>query len=137
MGRSLIFLFLFMLSVCFSVKAQIRFPEGNYRTFQKEAKKSNSSYLVFFYTDWCKHCRFIIDSTFTDAKVKAAMERDYLLTAINMDKQKTWGRVYNIKSFPAIILFDPRGHELARVRGSVTREEMLDFLGSASQSPVR
>jgi len=76
--------------------------------------------MLDFYADWCVSCKEMEKFSFSAAPVKAALAGVVLLQAdvtANTDEDKALLKRYGLFGPPAIILFDGRGKEGARVIG--------------------
>ncbi len=75
--------------------------------------------LLDFYADWCVSCKEMEAFTFSDAGVKAKMDRMLLLqvdVTANTDEHKALLRRFQLFGPPGIIFFDAQGRELQGVR---------------------
>ncbi|MFA5832184.1 MAG: DUF255 domain-containing protein [Bacteroidota bacterium] len=50
-----------------------------------EAKKSGKKVLIDVYTDWCKWCKTMDTVTYKDKKIKAYLEKNYVLIKLNAE----------------------------------------------------
>lgn len=56
----------------------------------KKAMASNKILLVDAYTDWCGWCKVMDRETYTDATVKAALEKDFVCVKFNPEIEKNY-----------------------------------------------
>ena len=89
--------------------------------------------MLDFYADWCVSCKEMEAFTFTDARVKAKMEKMLLLRAdvtANSPEDKAMLQRYSLFGPPGIIFFDAQGRELKglRVVGYQNAERFLKTL---------
>jgi len=103
-----------------------------------EAKLAVPGKLVMldFFADWCVSCKEMEAFTFSDARVKAKLERMLLLQAdvtANTTEHKALLRRFSLFGPPGIIFFDAQGREIRglRVIGYQNAERFLKTLQRA------
>jgi thioredoxin:protein disulfide reductase len=84
------------------------------------AKSSNQPVVIDFYADWCLPCKELDQKTFTDERVKTAMNRFTRLKADltlagNADTERL-SREYAIVGVPTIVFLDASGKEVRSLR---------------------
>jgi thiol:disulfide interchange protein DsbD len=92
--------------------------------------------MLDFYADWCVSCKEMEAFTFSDARVKAKLERMLLLQAdvtANTAEHKALLKRFSLFGPPGIIFFDARGKEIPglRVIGFQNAERFLKTLQHA------
>ncbi|WP_241673302.1 protein-disulfide reductase DsbD [Lacisediminimonas profundi] len=98
--------------------------------------------MLDFYADWCISCKEMEKLTFTDARVRADLEKMVLLridvTANNADDKAMLKR-FGLFGPPGILFFDAEGQEIrpARVVGYQAAEEFLQSLSLTAAQPAR
>jgi thiol:disulfide interchange protein DsbD len=104
-----------------------------------EAKLAVPGKLVMldFYADWCVSCKEMEAFTFSDARVKAKLDRMLLLQAdvtANTTEHKALLRRFSLFGPPGIIFFDAQGREIRglRVIGYQNAERFLKTLQLAA-----
>jgi thiol:disulfide interchange protein DsbD len=95
--------------------------------------------MLDFYADWCVSCKEMEAFTFSDARVKAKLERMLLLQAdvtANSADHKALLRRFALFGPPGIIFFDAQGRELRglRVIGYQNAERFLKTLELAESN---
>jgi len=95
-------------------------------------KNSTKPVMVDFYADWCVNCVEFEQFTFSDARVKAKLEKLTLLKADvtkNSDDDKVLQKTFNIYGPPAILFFK-EGKEITELRlvGFKNADEFLAHL---------
>ncbi len=86
--------------------------------------------MLDFYADWCVSCKEMERLTFSDARVKAAMQEMHLLQAdvtANSDEDRALMKRFKLFGPPGIVMFDAGGNEVpqARVIGYLPPEKFL------------
>jgi thiol:disulfide interchange protein DsbD len=89
--------------------------------------------MLDFYADWCVSCKEMEAFTFTDARVKAKLERMLLLQAdvtANTAEHKALLKRFSLFGPPGIVFFDAQGREIRglRVIGYQNAERFLKTL---------
>ena len=82
-------------------------------------KATDRPVMLDFYADWCVSCKEMERFTFSDARVRRALDGWTLLQAdvtANSDEDKALLARFNLFGPPGIIFFDSRGKELGNVR---------------------
>lgn len=93
--------------------------------------------MLDFYADWCTSCKEMEKLTFSDEKVKAALQNSVLLQADvteNNDNDKALLKHFNLFGPPGIIFFDKTGNEIAtRVIGYKDAADFTEIIKKANQ----
>ncbi|MDD5051483.1 MAG: protein-disulfide reductase DsbD [Sulfuricurvum sp.] len=98
------------------------------------AENKGKRVMVDFYADWCTACKEFEDKTFSDEKVKTAMD-NFVLVQVNLtandDAAKTISQKFGIFGPPAILFFDENGvhKENNDIVGFKEPQEFLNHLG--------
>jgi thiol:disulfide interchange protein DsbD len=92
--------------------------------------------MLDFYADWCVSCKEMDALTFSDARVKARLDRMLLLQAdvtANTPEHKELLKRFHLFGPPGIIFFDAQGREMAELRviGYQPPERFLKTLAAA------
>jgi thiol:disulfide interchange protein DsbD len=93
--------------------------------------------MLDFYADWCVSCKEMEAFTFSDARVKAKLDRMLLLqvdVTANTAEHKALLKRFSLFGPPGIVFFDPQGREIGglRVIGYQNAERFLKTLESAA-----
>jgi len=86
------------------------------------AKASGKPLFLYFYTDWCGYCRQFEQELLSKPEVIAALG-DYEPVAINPEKgeaEAALGELYDVDSFPALMVQLPGSEARARLRRTVS-----------------
>lgn len=99
----------------------------NVRTASAAAISMNKPMLIEFWAVWCPPCKVMDDDVYTNASVKAAITK-VMPVRIDVDKQESVARQYEITAMPTLIFADSYGNELFRFSGNVSVETMTQLL---------
>ena len=93
--------------------------------------------MLDFYADWCVSCKEMEAYTFSDPRVRAALEAVLLLQAdvtANNEAQRALLKRFALFGPPGIIFFDAQGREIKglRVIGYQDAERFLKTLAVAA-----
>ena len=91
------------------------------------ASDSSKHVIVDYYTDWCKWCKVMEDSTFTDSNVILSSER-FVFVRINAEIDTARARAFGVNGYPTIVLLDKTGNEVDRVQGYYPPAEFLKVM---------
>jgi thiol:disulfide interchange protein len=94
------------------------------------AKRENKPIVIDFNAEWCVPCRKMEKVTFTDAQIKALLQRCVFLS-IDTDRQPELSRQLRVVGLPDIRLALPDGRIVRALRGfkdAETFAKELDWL---------
>ena len=127
-------IFVVILVACLILKCISGFREGfesNPATFSSDTKDGKK--LVWFYADWCGHCKTMHDAWDTAAKkINAAGKNIMMKINVGDAKNKNHQKVsekYGINGFPTIMMLE-NGMKKAEYNGNRTAKDFEDFCKS-------
>lgn len=85
--------------------AQIKW-EKSFARAEQLAERTKKPLLIDFYAPWCGPCRQMEQETFTNATVKALMQR-MVCIRLNVDQEPPQARQYSVSSIPRLIVLRP------------------------------
>lgn len=80
--------------------------------------------LLKFQADWCRPCSQL---TKTMEEIKISIPIEY----VNIESQIDQAKVFGVRSIPTMILVDDTGAEVRRCTGSISKEQVIEFLGES------
>jgi thiol:disulfide interchange protein DsbD len=109
---------------------------GSIAELDEKLRAPGKPVMLDFYADWCVSCKEMEALTFSDARVKARLDRMLLLQADvtgNTTDHKALLKRFHLFGPPGIIFFDAKGQELKglRVIGYQNAERFLKTLDLA------
>lgn len=116
--------------------AQVHFEGSSYKSAAEKAKRLNKSIFVYFYTDWCAPCKQIPQIVFTDSRIRAVIDSQYVSLKLNAEKGEgiTLAKRYGVGSFPTFLYTKADGHELGRTIGTRANDVYLIAIKSSGRT---
>ncbi|MDX2300017.1 MAG: thioredoxin family protein [Xanthomonadaceae bacterium] len=95
-----------------------------------QAQTSGKPVLVDFSAIWCGACRAMHQDLFTDATVKSALARDYVLVRVDYDapEAETFMQRYQVHFFPTLVVLSGDGTLQRRLPVPRTASEFVALL---------
>ncbi len=94
----------------------------DYNTALSQAQAKNQDMVIDFYTDWCKWCKRLDDSTYTDPSV-IDMSHNLVFVKINAEVDTATAKKYSVSGYPTIIVAKSNGDEIDRIAGYLPPKE--------------
>ncbi len=139
-----------MLLIPLQPAAQLRTPEKADSVLQRQSKPV----VIFVYTDWCRYCRLMEETTFKDPDLIAFLHRYFYFLKVNAEEKRPirfMGRMYYYRptgagtgihelaafllgnkpaGYPALVFLSPGANLLFRVNTVITPEDLLRLLAA-------
>jgi len=105
-----------------------------------KAKKEKKHILVDFYTNWCGWCKRMDKNTYTDEKVKKALNGSYVAIRVNAESkeevevdgkkitERELARKFSVRSFPTTWFLKQSGDKIAPYYGYADAKAFLKVL---------
>jgi len=128
----IIILLLFLFSPTLIMAQGIRFNESfsSWHEVLTEAKKSNKSIFVDFYTAWCGPCKNMDRTVFNQKSVGNFYNISFI--SVKLNAEKGWGielaKKYMIDAYPTLLYFSEKG-EVTLVEVGFKKKEIVLQLG--------
>jgi uncharacterized protein len=84
---------------------------------------------------WCHWCHVMEKTTYSDPKVVALMDSKYLPVRVDQDANPDLSNRYGDWGWPATIVFNSDGTEIAKIRGYIEPERMQALLKAVIEDP--
>ncbi len=104
--------------------------------FQRAARE-NRLVLLDLEAVWCHWCHVMDKETYADPKVAALIRERFIPVRVDRDSRPDLAHRYRDYGWPATIVFDGSGRELAKRAGFIPAPEMLALLRTTSEDPDR
>lgn len=92
------------------------------------AQAENKPVLMYFWAIWCQYCARFQSDTLGNPEVKAILEKDYVLVAMDLDVDRDVSNKYGVSYPPYVIFLDDKGTILQRVPGAVDANYLLPIV---------
>ena len=101
-----------------------------------EAKRQNKLVILDLEAVWCHWCHVMDQTTYADAEVRSLLRRSYLAVRVDQDSRPDLATRYQDYGWPATIIFDGQGHELAKRSGYIEPAELRRLLAQLRANPT-
>ena len=91
----------------------------------KEQKKKG---FLHFYTDWCRYCKIMNAQTFTDPKIIAYLNDNFIPIRVNAEKQRNVASKYGVNRFPNTWFLSEDSSSLTSQPGFLPADQLLAIL---------
>ena len=100
----------------------------SYQEGVEKIKKENKKGFLHFYTDWCTYCKLMNANTFTDKKVIAFLNENFIPILVNAEKQQDVAKNYNATKFPFTVFISEDISTVGNRPGYIPPDIMMDML---------
>lgn len=118
-----------------TAKAPIKWQGWSEQAFSK-AKKEKKLVLLDMEAVWCHWCHVMDEKTYADPKVAEVMAKHFIALRVDQDSRPDLSNRYAAFGWPATIIFDGDGKELAKRRGFQPPEKFFALLDGLVKKPV-
>jgi thiol:disulfide interchange protein len=103
----------------------------DYEQAVEQAKEEGTPLMVDVSAPWCSACKRLDETVFSRGDVVAA-SRQFVAVRVNGDERKDLVAKFEVSGYPTVVFLDPGGKELARARGAVPYQMMLEAMKKAA-----
>ena len=111
----------------------IQFIEQDWKKALQLAKTQKKLVFLDIYATWCGPCKMLKKNTFTDEKVAAFFNENFI--NISVDGEKSVGpelaRKYSIEGYPTLIFTDAEGNPVLYTVGFIDADKLMQFAKAA------
>ena len=97
----------------------IQFHKASWNEALDLAKKQNKLVFLDIYATWCRPCKKLKASTFSDVEVGTFYNQNFI--NVSLDGEKGEGlklaQKYNVRGYPSLLFLDASGNIVARTTG--------------------
>ena len=94
----------------------------------EESKKTNAPIFIDFYAPWCSYCKKLDENTFSNPKVQANLNYNYIVVKIDIDKYPDIASKYKVYGVPTMVFLYSNGTEFKRKEGYIGPDEFFNLL---------
>lgn len=98
------------------------------------AKSESKPMLIVFGATWCKFCKKLEKETFSDPQMQAYVQANFIPVHLDLDEQKSIGKILEVKSLPCTVVLSPNADLLGKVVGYKDTTAMKIQLDKALQT---
>ncbi|MEZ4752668.1 MAG: DUF255 domain-containing protein [Bdellovibrionota bacterium] len=102
----------------------------------KRAKSEKKLVLLDLGAVWCHWCHVMEKTTYKDPRVIDLLKKHYVAIQVDQDAEPDLSVRYEDYGWPATILFDAEGKELAKFSGYISPDEMASMLAAFVADPT-
>lgn len=97
----------------------IAFQESGLQSAFNRAKAEKKPVMLWCYTTWCPHCKYMKSQVFTNSSVAEYYNKTFICVAQDIEKGEgiELNKVVKLNSFPTFIFYDPNGKIMYRMEG--------------------
>jgi thiol-disulfide isomerase/thioredoxin len=130
--RNIIISFLFLCPILAWAgdKTKVGFYKGNLMSIQETAKAEGKLYFYDFVASWCTPCKWMDETTYTDANLANYIDANYVAAKVDIDDFDGYAlkEKYKIQVLPTIIVFNQDGKVVGRYEESLSSTKMTEIL---------
>jgi len=110
-------------------KTEIHFMEDAWKEALKQAAAQHKYIFVDAYATWCGPCKMLKAKTFTDAKVAAFYNKNFINVSIDMEKGMgpQLAQEWQMTAYPTLIIFNSKGKAVLGTVGFIQPDKLLQF----------
>ena len=120
---------------------EVVFSDNGLQLALSKAKAKNKPVLLWCYTTWCPHCKFMKENVFINKEVAEYFNNTFICVSQDMEKENglDLNKELKILSFPTFIFYNSTGNLIYRIEGELTSgafiQEGKNALTSKKQLP--
>jgi thiol-disulfide isomerase/thioredoxin len=123
-------LFLSPILVWAGDKTKVGFFKGDLMNIQETAKSEGKLYFYDFVASWCTPCKWMDETTYTDANLANYISANYVAAKVDIDDFDGFAlkEKYKVQLLPTIIVFNQEGKVVGRYEESLSPTKMAEIL---------
>jgi thiol:disulfide interchange protein len=104
----------------------------DYEAGLAKAGKEKKIVIVDFYTTWCRDCKKMGTTTFSDPEVVKKLQAGFVTVKVDAEARKDLSSKFGVFGYPTICVLDPNGAKVTDRTGFMDKDEFTVFLDYAS-----
>ena len=116
------------------VLADVSWVDWSDSNFAK-AKKENKLVILDLQAVWCHWCHVMEETTYKDPKINATLSSHFIAVRVDQDSRPDISNKYEDYGWPATIIFNADGKELAKRSGYIPADKMTELLDQVVRHP--
>ncbi len=113
----------------------IEWTDWNDGLFARAARE-NKLVLLDLGAVWCHWCHVMDERTYSDPRVIGILRQKYIAVRVDQDARPDLSNRYEDYGWPATVLFDSAGRELAKRQGYIPPDDMAAMLDAFVKDPT-
>jgi uncharacterized protein len=102
----------------------------------ERAKKEQKFVLLDLEAVWCHWCHVMDAETYSNSDVVKLLKKKYILVRVDQDSRPDLSHKYEDFGWPATIIFNQEGKEIAKRQGYINPERMKKLLSGIIKDPT-
>jgi uncharacterized protein YyaL (SSP411 family) len=124
----------FLTQFC-KADGKIVWNEWNSELFNHSSKQ-NRLVILDLEAVWCHWCHVMEEETYSNPKVISLIQSHFIAVKVDQDSRPDLSNRYEDYGWPATIIFDSKGRELAKRAGFIPPKQMESFLQAFIDDPT-
>ncbi len=139
MFRRVLYLILLFPLIVQANPTTVEFYQGSLSVAKNKAAQEGKLYLVDFVANWCMPCRWMDETTFSDARVAQYLKQHYIPVKVDIDDFDGYAykQQYNVRVLPTILIFNSKGEVVGRYQESLAPSKMIQILAEHNTAANR
>lgn len=107
----------------------------DYEAGLSQARKEGKFVLVDFSTTWCRDCKNMDKTTFSDPEVVRRLRSEFITVRVDAEKRTDLSSKYQVVGYPTFVALDKTGTKASQRVGYMSKEELglfLDYVKSGA-----
>lgn len=102
----------------------------------KKAKRENKLVVLHLGANWSHWCHEMEESTYSNSLIIDYLNKNFIVCKEDHDARQDLTSIYGQYGWPATIIFDADGHELAKESGFINNDRFMNMLTQIHNNPT-
>jgi thiol-disulfide isomerase/thioredoxin len=131
-------LFISIMGLSGFAQQGIQFNSGSFEELKAEAAKTNKIIFMDAYATWCGPCKWMAAKVFTDDKVGAYYNANFVNAKVDMEKGEgiELAKQFQVTAYPTLLYIDAKGNVVHRGLGARDVDDFI-ALGNIALDPSK